>query len=160
MAAFGSEASLPHLRLLVQSRDGLLTYETPSPQQISLPKKASTNDFEITSASVAAASVPCELSSSDIVLPAVPRSAPLYDPSGRFLCVMPHGHSITLIDTKDATLRLEIPIQDAQNVYFSPLGGFLVTFSQPSTTKAGEGNLRVWSTSTVRSLLLCLFSSY
>jgi hypothetical protein len=118
------------------------------PQPIELPKKAGTNDFEINPETIAAASVPCVLTDFPVVVPGAPRLTPFFDPSGRFLCIVPQGHNIIVIDNKNPDVRLEIPNSDAQSAYFSPLGGYLMTWSLPSKS-AAEGNFRLWSTTSV-----------
>jgi hypothetical protein len=150
MAAFTRTADLPNLHILVQTRNALAVYDTPTPPSIELPKKTGSNDFDITQETISSTNFPCTLGESSIAVPAAPRLTPFYDPSGRLLCVIPQGLNITLIDSKNPENRLEIPNSDAQSAYFSPRGGFLATWSLPSTTaKSGEGNFRVWSTTTV-----------
>ncbi len=150
MAAFARGSEIPNLRILVQTRDRIVTYETPSPPSIELPKKAGTNDFDVTPETIASTAVPCALTDFPVVVPAAPRLTPFFDPTGRFLCVVPHNHNIVIIDTKNPDLRFEIPNTDVQSAYFSPLGGFLLTWSLPSTAaKSGEGNFRLWSTANV-----------
>lgn len=57
-----------------------------------------------------------------------------------------------MYDTTDGRLLFTIPCRDAQNVEFSPLGTYLVTWSRPTkgtASEASEGNLRVWKLPTI-----------
>ena len=85
------------------------------------------------------------------------RLAPVYDPSGKLLCLVPEraGMNLSLHNGADGSLLRELAIADAQKVEVSPSGRYLVTWSFPhkgTATTAPEGNLRVWDTSSGRKL--------
>jgi hypothetical protein len=126
MSAFGRVSERRKLRILVQKRDGLSWYETPSPPSIELPKKAGSNNFEVTAETISASNVPCSLPKFQLYFPLHPPT-PFYDRSGRFLCIVPQRQNILVVDSANPYLRLEIINSDAQSAYFSPLGSFLLT---------------------------------
>jgi translation initiation factor 2A len=139
-------SALPSLRLLVNQRDQTVVYDTPTPPSIVLPKKG--NDFDITPETIKATSVPCVLQPTPFLPELNLRIPPIYDPTGQTVCVAPFGSTIQLLDARTGELKTEIDNKDALNIFFSPLGTFLVTWSQPSTNKNTSTNTADTTTTT------------
>lgn len=75
--------------------------------------------------------------------------APTYSADGKYLARVPADKNapIEITSSESGEILSTIPCTDAQNVQFSPLGTFLVTWSRQLKPKSGEApqsNLHVW----------------
>lgn len=143
--------ALPALNLLVLLRERLLTYETPSPAPAQIPNNVTEADLSRVK------QVPCELLPVDLPIPnSGLRLAPATSSNGKYIALTAPSMQMMIIDVATRTVVSQIAIDDALHLQFSPLGNFIITWSQPSTISAGsnEGNLRVWNTLSVIKYVL------
>ncbi|RYG63051.1 hypothetical protein EON64_16715 [archaeon] len=144
MAAFEGKApvELPVPQVIVRDRNVYTLYEGPVAVDSAEGRSVSFNSSPF-------------LESANLVIP------PLYDPLGRFYCLVYERQRLELHSADSRALLMALEVVDAKQVFFSPQGSFLVTWASP--TKQGDTflpNMKVWDTVTGSMLASYVSKSY
>lgn len=142
-----SSSVLPPLCLVVQDRTKLLMFETASTADRCYPPPPPGGIYQ-PDTELPFDDVPVNLSSVEFGKFGSLRLPPLFEPTGRFVCLAPESHNLLLVDPVFGNILVELSITDAQRIELSPKGNYIMTWSINSRVE-GEGNLRIWSTENV-----------
>jgi translation initiation factor 2A len=121
MSAFDDGTPLPPTRLLIRSRDGLVTFQGPPSKT---PEKG---EVKATSEEGHGLKGVRGL-----------RLAPKYSPDGNKVCLVKEaGQPIAIHDGNTGAFIGEVPVLEASLVEFSPQGTYLSTWQRPANAKDG-----------------------
>jgi translation initiation factor 2A len=126
--------SLPLNTLLIREKNGIKLFQGPVIHE--------NGQTTMNPASISLSSVPSSL-----------RIPPIYDSTGKLLCLVPEGRNekLSLFNAVTNEKLQEFDIIDAQKVEFSPCSIYLITWSPPVKGSEGStavGNHRIWKIST------------
>eukprot|EP01038_Epipyxis_sp_PR26KG_P010437 gene10437-14020_t len=147
MASFTSDQSLPLLQVLIRERDALGSFECES------TSKSFVENNPIESSNDEKLDVLQRIDKFQSITNI--RLSPIYSPNGKVVCTIHEVKNLCFFNTFTGDLLLELPINDAQSVEFSPKGSYIVTWSRYTTQKASsgestnQGNLKVWDISDI-----------